>query len=137
MPKAGNRDGRPRGADQDRPGCQRDALIKFPNVFTVSAQMCIFLGSLRPNDYIYVQMIIFGRYRNWFLWVIRGLQAVGSQIRTVGPRKWLGSSILHICDIFIGNDAVALTQNISVLQIHVRFSNDKCIRCTDSSLSLF
>ena len=90
------------GADQDRPGCQRDALIKFPNVFTVSAQMCIFLGSLRPNDYIYVQMIIFGRYRNWFLWVIRGLQAVGSQIRTVGPRKWSGSLFFWISFSVLG-----------------------------------
>ena len=42
-------------------------------------------------------MCIFGRYGSWFLWVIQGLQAVGPQIRSFGPRKWSG--YLYFCII--------------------------------------
>ena len=48
------------------------------------------------DNYIYVLMRIFtservylfGRYGNWFMWVIRVLQTVEPQIRAIGPRKW-------------------------------------------------
>ena len=40
-----------------------------------------------------VQVSIFLSYGSGFLWVIRVLQAVGPQVRAVGPRKWSSLSI--------------------------------------------
>ena len=49
---------------------------------------CTFSVYLRPNVYIYVQMIILMSNVGGFLEVIRVLQTVGAQIRVLGPRKW-------------------------------------------------
>ena len=64
--------------------------------------MGIFLIYLRPNEDIYIRMSIFGRYGSWFLWVMTVLQAVGPQIRAVGPRKMAGVIVfLHYFTILV------------------------------------
>ena len=80
------------------------AWLKFSQyVHNVSAQMYIYFWHISvylcPKEYIYDKMSILMSIGSGFLWVIRVLQAVGPQIRAVGPRKWSGCSNFSIISV--------------------------------------
>ena len=71
------------------------SLCFGPNVY-ISGTFSVYLW---PNVYIYVQMSILMSNGGGFLWVIRVLQTVGTQIRAVGARKWSGWSNFSIISV--------------------------------------